>query len=291
MAATYLPTSSEAFVEEGSAELEKLEDAVAVQKSGSLRGRVRRGKPNPHTIKGIAKGVGPGITAPWSITPKPLLGALPRFCSWGGGRLLPHVNAWLMPASRADHIQDARADITHELPSVVPGQLAAETAQAGSTDTVADIDAPSGPRFRVLQLPLLQRERSRSRRKSPMRARGHRGPAVGADHFGEARSPAESQQRGPAAQCSHRAECYLQQARLQRNAGQAGVGTGTYLGYRRPCPAQRGRQGVRPDTPMDALEMDQYSGCRKRPISCGKGKISPTWWISPLARTRRSRRC
>jgi len=117
----------DAFVEEGSSELEKLEDAVAAWErdiaSDSAYAVVSR---ILHTIKGIAKGVGLHFYGTLIHNFETLLTALPRPQPGAEGDYFRIVNAWLDACVRGlDHIQDARADILHELPQPA-GQGAAQ---------------------------------------------------------------------------------------------------------------------------------------------------------------------
>ncbi len=134
----------DAFVEEGSSELEKLEDAiaqwekdVASETAYVVVGRIL------HTIKGIAKGVGLHFYGTLVHNFETLLSALPRPQAGAEGEYFRIVNAWLDACVRGlDHIQDARSDITHELPQA-PGQALAAAEQPEPQQAVMAAERPA----------------------------------------------------------------------------------------------------------------------------------------------------
>ncbi len=121
----------DAFIEEGSSELEKLEAAIGSWESDRDNpehqaevGRVL------HTIKGIAKGVGLHYFGTLIHNFETLLEELPKAGLAGGGDYFRIVNAWLDAVVRGiDFVQQQRRDIDRELPGqalVVAQSLAAE---------------------------------------------------------------------------------------------------------------------------------------------------------------------
>ena len=108
----------DAFVEEGSAELEKLEDAVARwEKDLSSDDGYAAVSRILHTVKGIAKGVGLQFYGTLIHNFETLLSALPRPVIGAEGHYFRVVNAWLDACVRGlDHIQDSRGDIPNTLP-------------------------------------------------------------------------------------------------------------------------------------------------------------------------------
>ena len=251
----------EAFVEEGSAELEKLEDAVAVwEKAVASEDAFAVVSRILHTIKGIAKGVGLQYYGTLVHNFETLLGALPRPQPGAEGDYFRIVNAWLDACVRGlDHIQDARADITHELPQV-PGQLAAETAQAGSTDTVADIDAPvQAPVPRPAVAAVAARAKQVSKKIADEGARALaaqqsvRITSEKLDHLLNLSNEAQqlSVRTAQSVTRSKRASSEMQGRLASVRAHISAIADRALRSV--------AAKGVRPDTPMDALEMDQYS--------------------------------
>jgi chemotaxis protein histidine kinase CheA len=108
----------DAFIEEGSVELEKLEDAIgewerdiAADSAYAVVCRIL------HTIKGIAKGVGLHYYGTLIHNFETLLEAMPRPAAGAEADYFRVVNAWLDAAVRGvDHIQSHRADISSEFP-------------------------------------------------------------------------------------------------------------------------------------------------------------------------------
>ena len=158
-----------------------------------------------------------------------------------------------------DHIQDARADITHELPQV-PGQLAAETAQAGSTDTVADIDAPvQAPVPRPAVAAVAARAKQVSKKIADEGARALaaqqsvRITSEKLDHLLNLSNEAQqlSVRTAQSVTRSKRASSEMQGRLASVRAHISAIADRALRSV--------AAKGVRPDTPMDALEMDQYS--------------------------------
>ena len=126
----------DAFIEEGSSELEKLEDAVAAwerdvasEEAYSVVSRIL------HTIKGIAKGVGCIFMARLFTTSKPCSQLCRRPEAGVESDYFRIVNAWLDACVRGlDHIQDARADISNVLPQIA-GQAVVDSDDNGEAGT------------------------------------------------------------------------------------------------------------------------------------------------------------
>jgi len=143
------PTSGEvfaefldAFIEEGSSELEKLEDAVSRWEADagdeSAYSAVTR---ILHTIKGIAKGVGLHYYGTLIHNFETLLDGLSRPGPDESAGYFRIINAWLDAVVRGmDHIQSERADIHCELPrrNVATVDVQPDKAAQGSPETVED---------------------------------------------------------------------------------------------------------------------------------------------------------
>ena len=132
----------DAFIEEGSTELEKLEDAVGAWEqdvtSEPAFAHVAR---TLHTIKGIAKGVGLQFYGTLIHNFETLLEALPRPEAGEEAAYFRIVNVWLDAAVRGlDHVRDNRSDVASEFPQV-PG-AAPENAQTAAVESTA-ADAPT----------------------------------------------------------------------------------------------------------------------------------------------------
>lgn len=133
----------DAFIEEGSAELEKLETAVSAWESDSANpdhpaevGRVL------HTIKGIAKGVGLHYFGTLVHNFETLLEEMPQPSPGEGAGYFRIVNAWLDAVVRGmDFVQQQRRDIEHEL----PGQSATAMVDAPGEPVVAKSPAKAYP--------------------------------------------------------------------------------------------------------------------------------------------------
>lgn len=130
------PTSGEifaefldAFIEEGGAELEKLEDAVT-RWEGNIEDEAVFAEVTRvlHTIKGIAKGVGLHYYGTLIHNFETLLEGVARPESGGEQGYFRMINAWLDAAVRGiDHIREQRTDISSEFPHLGSQQQAVET--------------------------------------------------------------------------------------------------------------------------------------------------------------------
>ena len=125
----------DAFIEEGSAEVEKLEDAVgewekdvAAEAVFAVVSRIL------HTIKGIAKGVGLQRYGTLIHNFETLLEAMPRPTDGAEAAYFRIVNAWLDAVVRGiEFVTESRADIDSELP-VIGGKSTAGQESAAATD-------------------------------------------------------------------------------------------------------------------------------------------------------------
>lgn len=128
----------EAFVEEGTSELEKLEDAVAAWESDIHSEDAYRSVTRTlHTIKGIAKGVGLHFYGTLIHNFETLLDGMARPAPEGEQAYFRIVNAWLDAAVRGlDHIRETRSDIASEFPQRAAAQPAADA--AGAVDAAAE---------------------------------------------------------------------------------------------------------------------------------------------------------
>ncbi|MCP5129722.1 MAG: response regulator [Pseudomonadales bacterium] len=270
----------EAFIEEGSSELEKLEDAVLAWEkdvaSEAAFGTVSR---ILHTLKGIAKGVGLQFYGTLVHNFETLLGALPRPQAGTEGDYFRIVNAWLDACVRGlDHIQDTRADIVNELPQ--PAGQFTGVAQAVTETTSAHI-----PEGAPIQLPEAA-EATQDKVvewQEPVRAPQAAASASDARAQQAAKKIADDGARVLAAQQSVRitSEKLDHLLNLSNQAQQLSVRTAqSVTRSKRASSEMQSRlasvrahiaaiadralrsvaaQGVQPGAPMDALEMDQYS--------------------------------
>lgn len=163
----------DAFIEEGSSELEKLEDAVSAWEAdiGSEQSYTQVTR-ILHTIKGIAKGVGLHFYGTLIHNFETLLERMPRPESGEEHDYFRIVNAWLDAAVRGlDFVQDQRRDIVSEFPVrgdsaepvTVEEVVETETA-AASTDTVLE-DQPQVAETPVVQPVAAPRSEKDARRK------------------------------------------------------------------------------------------------------------------------------
>jgi chemotaxis protein histidine kinase CheA len=135
----------DAFVEEGSSELEKLEDAVAAWESDinseDAYSTVTR---TLHTIKGIAKGVGLHYYGTLIHNFETLLEGLQKPAADEEHSYFRIVNAWLDASVRGlDHIQSHRADIRSEFPNrEEPEVEAAPELEVVSSESVEPVSEP-----------------------------------------------------------------------------------------------------------------------------------------------------
>ncbi len=128
----------DAFIEEGSSELEKLEDAIRAWEADSANaecqavvGRVL------HTIKGIAKGVGLHYYGTLIHNFETLLEKMDRPAAGADSNYFRVVNAWLDAAVRGvEFVQAERQDIPCELPYRDTPEAAArqEVGEAGAAE-------------------------------------------------------------------------------------------------------------------------------------------------------------
>ncbi len=259
----------EAFVEEGSSELEKLEDAVASWErdvsSDNAYAVVTR---ILHTIKGIAKGVGLHFYGTLIHNFETLLTALPRPQPGAEGDYFRIVNAWLDACVRGlDQVQDTRADIQHELPQ--PAGQAAEQAQQPEPvqeTVVAQVD-------NVVELPTPGPAAAAETPASPMDARARQLAKKIADDGAKVLA-AQQSVRITSEKLDHLLNLSNQAQQLSVRTAQSvtrGKRASTEMqsrlaSVRAHISAIADRalrsvaaQGVQPGAPMDALEMDQYS--------------------------------
>ena len=191
----------DAFIEEGSSELEKLEDAIGAWEADiASEENFTRVARVLHTIKGIAKGVGLHFYGTLIHNFETLLEAMPRPASSEEHDYFRIVNAWLDAAVRGmDFVQEERRDILCEFPTrgaqstapetlneaVAPVETADEPSAAAPEEGV---DAPEQEVASCGERPAAQGGRQEvGGRGRP----GAGGTAVSAYHLGEA---------GPAAQ-------------------------------------------------------------------------------------------
>jgi len=259
----------DAFIEEGSSELEKLEDAVAAweRDAGSepafaVVSRIL------HTVKGIAKGVGLHFYGTLIHNFETLLGALPRPQAGSEGEYFRVVNAWLDACVRGlDHIQEARADITTVLPQVatrgaeqaatdIAGEEAAPTTAAA--DPLPASPIPSAPRVEAAATaPVNAREMSKKIADDGARAlaaqQSVRITSEKLDHLLNLSNQAQqlSVRTAQSVTRGKRASFEMQTRLASVRAHIAGIADRALRSV--------AARGVQPGAPMDALEMDQYS--------------------------------
>jgi chemotaxis protein histidine kinase CheA len=250
------------FIEEGSSELEKLEDAVAAwerdiasEEAYSVVSRIL------HTIKGIAKGVGLHFYGTLVHNFETLLGALPKPEAGSEGDYFRRVNAWLDACVRAlDHIQDTRADIANVLPHSA-GQAVVDSEDNGCAEVAETVDTAADAIPAAKAKPPVADARARQ----------------------ESKKIADDGAKALAAQQSVRitSEKLDDMLNLSNQAQQLSVRTAQSVtrGKRASLEMQNrlasvrahisgiadralrsvDARGVKPGTAMDALEMDQYS--------------------------------
>lgn len=260
----------DAFIEEGSSELEKLEDAVAAwerdvtaEQAYALVTRVL------HTIKGIAKGVGLHFYGTLIHNFETLLGAMPRPEAGADTEYFRRVNAWLDACVRGlDYIQDRREDISNVLPQsgdqpMVGVEQAERVAVTELVDAaeVAPVDTVVGTVPAATDKP----------------------PVVDTQAKNQSKKIADDGARALAAQQSVRitSEKLDEMLKLSNQAQQLSVRTAQSVtrGKRASLEMQNrlasvrahisgiadrallsvAARGVQPGAAMDALEMDQYS--------------------------------
>ncbi len=120
----------DAFIEEGSAEVEKLEDLISEWEQDATAEEVYAGVARTlHTLKGIGKGVGLQRFGTLIHNFETLLDALPRPPASDAHDYFRIVNAWLDAVVRGiEFIGSERQDIASELPQVAARGAAASTA-------------------------------------------------------------------------------------------------------------------------------------------------------------------
>jgi chemotaxis protein histidine kinase CheA/CheY-like chemotaxis protein len=126
----------DAFIEEGSAEIEKLEDLVGEWEknvaSEAILADVNR---TLHTVKGIAKGVGLQRFGTLIHNFETLLEAIPRPSADQEPTYFRMINVWLDAVVRGiEYVTEERGDVASELPAVAATQESAES----SADVVAE---------------------------------------------------------------------------------------------------------------------------------------------------------
>ena len=276
----------EAFIEEGSSELEKLEDAVLAWEkdvaSEAAFGTVSR---ILHTLKGIAKGVGLQFYGTLVHNFETLLGALPRPEAGAEGDYFRIVNAWLDACVRGlDHIQDTRADIVNELPQPA-GQSNGLAPAVTATPAVAETTSAPAPEGAPTETPQAVESPQGEVVDLPQAVRAPRAAASASDTRAQqaAKKIADDGARVLAAQQSVRitSEKLDHLLNLSNQAQQLSVRTAqSVTRSKRASSEMQSRlasvrahiaaiadralrsvaaQGVQPGAPMDALEMDQYS--------------------------------
>jgi len=265
----------DAFVEEGSSELEKLEDAVAAWErdvaSESAYAVVSR---ILHTIKGIAKGVGLHFYGTLIHNFETLLSALPRPQPGAEGDYFRIVNAWLDACVRGlDHIQDARADIPNELPQPA-GQAAVQAQEPGTTQQSKTPQEPEPTQAaNVVELPKPDPAAKAETVATPTDARARQLAKKIADDGAKVLA-AQQSVRITSEKLDHLLNLSNQAQQLSVRTAQSvtrGKRASTEMqsrlaSVRAHISAIADRalrsvaaQGVQPGAPMDALEMDQYS--------------------------------
>jgi chemosensory pili system protein ChpA (sensor histidine kinase/response regulator) len=254
----------DAFVEEGSSELEKLEDAIVLwEKDAASEAAFSVVTRILHTMKGIAKGVGLHFYGTLIHNFETLLSALPRPEPGAEGEYFRVINAWLDACVRGlDHIQDTRADITSELPQPAGGDPGA--AQSIEGPAIADTARPT--QVAVLEQapePVATRADPRAKQLSNKMAddgakalaaqQSVRITSEKLDHLLNLSNQAQqlSVRTAQSVTRSKRASTEMQSRLASVRAHIAAIADRALRSV--------AAQGVQPGAPMDALEMDQYS--------------------------------
>ena len=146
----------DAFIEEGSAEVEKLEDAFGEwEKDPTQASALVPVARTLHTLKGIAKGVGLQRYGTLVHNFETLLEAMPRPESGSEGDYFRMVNAWLDAVVRGlDHVQGQRSDVASEFP------LRAAARACEASNTPAGKSAPIAPETAAERAPAAEGEPS-----------------------------------------------------------------------------------------------------------------------------------
>ncbi len=254
----------DAFVEEGSSELEKLEDAMtAWEKDTSSEAAFVVVTRVLHTIKGIAKGVGLHFYGTLIHNFETLLSALPRPEEGAESEYFRIVNAWLDACVRGlDHIQDARVDITHELPQPV-GQAAETAAKADvqpASDNVVELPKQSAePASEAVSRSVDPKASEQSKKIADEGARALaaqqsvRITSEKLDHLLNLSNQAQ-QLSVRTAQSVTRGKRVSTEMQSRLSSVRAHISAIADRALRSVA-----AQGVQPGAPMDALEMDQYT--------------------------------
>ncbi|MDZ7784131.1 MAG: response regulator [Halioglobus sp.] len=133
----------DAFIEEGSAEIEKLEDLIGEWERDVTEEEVVAGISRTlHTIKGIAKGVGLQRFGTLIHNFETLLEALPRPNADEAQPYFRIINVWLDTVVRGiEFVTEQRRDIASELPQAGDGATRPETAEVESPGPSAGVPA------------------------------------------------------------------------------------------------------------------------------------------------------
>lgn len=133
----------DAFIEEGSAEIEKLEDLIGEWEKDLTEEEVVAGISRTlHTIKGIAKGVGLQRFGTLIHNFETLLEALPRPKADDAQAYFSIINVWLDTVVRGiEFVTEQRGDIASELPQAGAGATQPETAEVESPAPSAGVPA------------------------------------------------------------------------------------------------------------------------------------------------------
>ena len=134
----------DAFIEEGSAEVEKLEDAFGEwEKNPSDESALAPIARTLHTIKGIAKGVGLQRYGTLVHNFETLLEAMSGPQDESDASYFRMINAWLDAVVRGlDHVQEQRSDVTSEFPQQASR---ATDEEVGGTEAVSVEDVEETP--------------------------------------------------------------------------------------------------------------------------------------------------
>tara|TARA_R110002073_G_scaffold14482_4_gene59067 strand:- start:15577 stop:19491 length:3915 start_codon:yes stop_codon:yes gene_type:complete len=136
----------DAFIEEGSAEVEKLEDLISEWEQDATAEEVYAGVTRTlHTLKGIGKGVGLQRFGTLIHNFETLLDALPRPDASAAPDYFRVVNVWLDAVVRAiEFVGKQRQDIASELPQAVAhGAVAPATDDPVVEEDIAQAAAPA----------------------------------------------------------------------------------------------------------------------------------------------------
>ncbi len=262
----------EAFLEEGSVELEKLEDAISAWEadihSDVAFTAVTR---TLHTIKGIAKGVGLQFYGTLMHNFETLLEALPRPEAGAEPEYFRIVNVWLDAAVRGlDHVRESGQDLASEFPQVAgPAPTADPTADgtpsADERELAVEAQAATAQPLTATPQSATDFEQKRRERKERDRKLADDGARALAAQQSVRITPErldhllnlanQAQQLGvrtARSTASGKRTALELQARLQSvRTHLAGISDRSLLPGRSGSSARNGG--------MDALEMDQYS--------------------------------